>query len=330
MATGSRYVLEPAHPARVIDATKGTGMPLDPAARTFLDQMAALGVPPTHTLTPAQVRAARAPVPPGPEVARVEDMEVAGPEGPIPVRLYYPSNEPNLPVLVWYHGGGWVIGSVEGDDPTARRLCLGAGAIVISVDYRLAPEHPFPAAVDDAYAAAVWAWQNAPRYGGDQARMAVGGWSAGANLAAVVALLARDRGGPRFRHQLLVVPVTDHRMETPSYTENAEGYILSRPLMAWFYDHYAPAGVDRAQPSISPLLAENLSGLPPADVHVAQYDPLRDEGEAFAEKLRAAGVPVTFTRHEGQIHTFFTAAHLFPHGLETVAVASARLREALR
>ena len=307
----------------------GDWMPLDPAARAFLDQVAALGMPPTHTLAPAQVRAARVPVPPGPEVARVEDMEVFGPDGPIPVRLYYPSDEPNLPVLVWYHGGGWVIGSVEGDDPTARRLCVGTGAIVNSADYRLAPEHPFPAAVDDAYAVAVWAWQNAARYGGDATRMAIGGWSGGANLAAVVALLSRDRGGPAFRHQLLVVPVTDHRMQTPSYTENAEGYILSKPLMEWFYDHYAPASVDRAQSSISPLLAEDLSGLPPADIHVAQFDPLRDEGEAYAAALQAAGVPVTLTRHAGQIHTFFTAAHLFPHGLETVGVAAGRLKQAL-
>ena len=304
-------------------------MPLDPAARAFLDQVAALGAPPTHTLPPAVVRAARVPAPPGPEVARVEDMEVFGPDGPIPVRLYYPSDEPDLPVLVWYHGGGWVIGSVENDDPTARRLCAGAGAIVISVDYRLAPEHPYPAAVDDAYAAAVWAWQNAARYGGDQTRIAVGGVSAGANLAAAVTLLSRDRGGPTFRHQLLVVPVTDHRMQTPSYTENAEGYILSKPLMAWFYDHYAPAGVDRAQPSISPLLAKSHAGLPPADIHVAEFDPLRDEGEAYAAALQAAGVPVTLTRHAGQIHTFFTAAHLFPRGLETVAVAAERLRSAL-
>jgi acetyl esterase len=304
-------------------------MPLDPAAKKFLDQVAAMGAPPTHTLTPAVVRAARAPVPPGPDVARVEDMEVFGPEGPIPVRLYYPSDEPNLPVLVWYHGGGWVIGSVEGDDPTARRLCLATGAIVISADYRLAPEHPYPAAVDDAYAVAVWAWQNAARYGGDATRMAIGGWSAGANLAAVVTLLSRDRGGPVFRHQLLVVPVTDARMETASYVDNAEGFILSKPLMEWFYNHYAPEGVDRLQHTISPLFAESHADLPPADIHVAEFDPLRDEGEAYAKVLEAAGVPVTVTRHAGQIHTFFTAAHLFPHGLETVGVAAERVKQAL-
>ncbi len=331
METDRLYVVEPAHlPRSLGTVAEGNSMPLDPAARAFLDQVAAMGAPPTHTLPPAVIRAARIPAPPGPEVARVEDMEVFGPDGPIPVRLYYPSNEPSLPVLVWYHGGGWVIGSVEGDDPTARRLCVATGAIVISVDYRLAPEHPYPAAVDDAYAVAVWAWQNAPRYGADQTRMAIGGWSAGANLAAVVTLLSRDRGGPTFRHQLLVVPVTDHRMETPSYTENAEGYILSKPLMDWFYGHYAPEGIDRAQPSISPLFAPSHAGLPPADIHVAEFDPLRDEGEAYAAALQAAGVPVTVTRHPGQIHTFFTAAHLFPYGLETVGVAAERLRAALQ
>lgn len=304
-------------------------MPLDPAARSFLDQVAALGGPPMHTLTPEQVRAARVPAPPGPDVSRVEDIEVAGPEGPIPVRLYYPSDAPDLPVLVWYHGGGWVLGSVEHDDPTARRLCAGAGVIVISVDYRLAPEHPYPAAVDDAYAAAVWAWQNAARYGGDQARIAIGGVSAGANLAAAVTLLSRDRGGTAFRHQLLVVPVTDCRMQTASYADNAEGLVLTRASMEWFYDHYVPAGVDRSQPSISPLLAKSHAGLPPADIHVAEYDPLRDEGEAYAAALKAAGVPVTVTRHPGQIHTFFTAAHLFPRGLDTVGVAAERVKRAL-
>ena len=304
-------------------------MPLDPAVRAFLDQVAAIGAPPTYALTPAEARAARAFAPPGPEVARVEDMEVFGPEGPIPIRLYYPSDAPNLPVLVWYHGGGWVLGSVEHDDPTARRLCVGAGVIVISVDYRLAPENPYPAAVDDAYAAAVWAWQNAARYGGDQTRIAIGGVSAGANLAAAVTLLSRDRGGTAFRHQLLVVPVTDCRMQTASYAENADGYMLTRASMEWYYDHYAPAGIDRTQPSISPLLAKSQAGLPPADVHVAEFDPLRDEGEAYAAALEAAGVPVTLTRHAGQIHTFFTNAHLFPRGLEAVGVAAGRLRSAL-
>ncbi|TAK75018.1 MAG: alpha/beta hydrolase [Dehalococcoidia bacterium] len=304
-------------------------MPLDPAARAFLDEAEALGAPPTYALTPAEARAARPLPPPGPEVARVEDMEVFGPEGPIPVRLYYPSDAPNLPVLIWFHGGGWVLGSVEHDDPTARRLCAGSGVIVISVDYRLAPENRYPAAVDDAYAAAVWAWQNAARYGGDQARIAVGGVSAGANLAAAVTLLSRDRGGTAFRHQLLVVPVTDCRMQTASYAENADGYVLTRASMEWFYGHYAPAGVDRAQPSISPLLAKSHAGLPPADIHVAEYDPLRDEGEAYAAALEAAGVLVTLTRHAGQIHSFFTMAHLFPEGLETVRVAAERLRKAL-
>ncbi|MSQ29686.1 MAG: alpha/beta hydrolase [Dehalococcoidia bacterium] len=302
-------------------------MPLDPAARAFIDEASA--APPMTSLTPAEARAARALPPPGPEVARVMDMQVFGPEGPIPIRLYYPSDAANLPVLVWFHGGGWVLGSVDGDDATARRLCVGASAIVISVDYRLAPEHPYPAAVDDAYAAAVWAWQNAARYGGDQTRIAIGGVSAGANLAAAVTLLSRDRGGTSLRHQLLVVPVTDHRMQTPSYIENAEGYILSKPVMSWFYDHYAPAGINRAQASISPLLAKSHAGLPPADIHVAEFDPLRDEGEAYAAALEAAGVPVTLTRHAGQIHTFFTNAHLFPRGLDAVAVAAERLRVAL-
>jgi len=305
-------------------------MALDPVAEQMLAQMAAMGAPPMHTLTPQQVRAARVPQLPGPDVHRVEDMEVAGPEGPIPVRIYWPrevTEGETLPGLLWFHGGGWVIGSVEGEDATARRLALMADCVVVSVEYRLAPEHPYPAAITDAYAAAVWTVQNAPRIGVDPARVAIAGYSAGANLTAVIAQQLRDRGGPTMVHQLLVNPVTDYAMDTSSYAEN-DRYLLTPTMMKWFFDYYVPDGVDRARPDISPLRATDLSGLPPATVFTAEYDPLRDEGVAYAEALRAAGVPVEAKTYPGQIHTFFVNAHLFPEGMKAVEHATARLKQA--
>ena len=302
-------------------------MPIDPLAMAWLDAEAARGLPLTHLSTPAVLRASRVPPPAGPEVVRTADMAVAGPDGPIPVRIYWPSEEPGLPILVWYHGGGWVTGSVDIADPTARRLCNLGGCIVISVDYRLAPEHPYPAGRDDAYAAVVWAFQNAKRFGGDSERIAVGGDSAGATLAAVVAQMVRDRAGIPLRHQLLVYPVTEAAMDTMSYRENTT-FGLNRDSMAWYWDQYAPPGVDRAEAYVSPLRATNLEGLPPAYVVTAECDPLRDEGDAYAEALRGAGVPVEMECFAGQIHGFFVNAHYFPAGMRAVETAGALLRSA--
>ncbi len=305
-------------------------MALDPIAEQVLAQMAAMGGPPMHTLTPQQIRAARVPLPPGPDVDSVEDMEAPGPDGPIPVRIYWPRDPgegKTLPGLLWFHGGGWVIGSVEGEDATARRLATMADCVVVSVEYRLAPEHPYPASITDAYAATVWTVQNAPRLGIDGSRVAIAGYSAGGNLTAVVAQLLRDRGGPTPVHQVLVNPVTDCAMDTKSYQEN-DRYLLTPDLMKWFFNHYAPEGVDRARPDISPLRAASLEGLPPATVVTAEYDPLRDEGMAYADALRAAGIPVEARCYEGQIHTFFVNAHMYPQGQAAVEFATARLREA--
>ncbi|MCB9483779.1 MAG: alpha/beta hydrolase [Dehalococcoidia bacterium] len=301
-------------------------MPLDPLAVKFLEASSALQ-PPIWQLAAAEARARRVLPPPGPEVHEVMDMEAAGPDGPIPVRIYWPSDEADLPALVWYHGGGWTIGSIEGADATCRRLCTMANCVVINVEYRLGPEHPFPAAVDDAYAIAVWAVQNAPRMNIDPTRIAIGGDSAGGNLAAVTCLLLRDRGGPTLAHQLLVYPVTDGARDTKSYEENAP-YVLTPELMDWFYDAYLPAPMDRLQPLASPLRAESLEGLPSATVITAEYDPLRDEGMAYADRLAAAGVPVEAKCYDGQIHTFFVNAHYFPVGLESVEWAASRLAEA--
>ncbi|MEX2446905.1 MAG: alpha/beta hydrolase [Dehalococcoidia bacterium] len=303
-------------------------MPLDPVAQAWMEQVQASGVAPMHTMTAEEARLARPNPPPGPDVHRVEDMQAAGPDGPVPLRVYWPGAQTGLPVLVWYHGGGWVIGDLETADATARRLCNLAECIVISVDYRRAPEHPHPAAVDDAYAVVVWAAQNASRFGGDAERIAVGGDSAGGTLAAVVAQLVRDRGGPALRRQLLVYPVTDCAAQSASYVENAEAGTLTPDAMAWFIDHYCPEGIDRAQPSVSPARAASLEGLAPAFVITAEYDPLRDEGNAYGEALRVAGVPVDAECYAGQIHGFFNNAHAFPAGMRAVEAAAADLKQA--
>lgn len=303
-------------------------MPLDPLARLLLDQIAASSVPSIEGLPVAQARAAFEAMSRAREaklsLARVEDRRIPGPAGEIPVRIYTPEGEAPLPVLVFFHGGGWVIGSLDSHDALCRTLARAVPALVISVDYRLAPEHPFPAAVEDSHAALRWAFDNAAALGGDPARLAVGGDSAGGNLAAVVALLARDRGGPALAHQLLVYPATDLRGDTVSMRENGEGYFLTHGVMVWFSNHYLTSA-QKLLPHASPLLAPDLRGLPPATVITAEFDPLRDEGEAYAARLREAGVAVEATRYDGMIHGFFTIP-LFPQAGEAIELAVAGLR----
>ena len=302
-------------------------MPLDPLAVQFLEASAAIQ-PPMWQLPAHEARARRVLPPPGPEVHEVMDMEAAGPEGPIPVRIYWPrESDEAMPALVWYHGGGWTIGSIEGADANCRRLATMADCVVISVDYRMGPEDPFPAAVDDAYAIAVWAVQNGPRMNIDPELIAVGGDSAGGNLSAVVCQLLRDRGGPTLAHQLLVYPATDAACDSKSYEENA-AYVLTPEVMGWFYNNYCPPEVDRLQPRVSPLRAESFAGLPSATIVTAEYDPLRDEGMAYADALAAAGVPVQAKCYDGQIHTFFVNAHFFPVGMESVQWAVGHLKAA--
>jgi acetyl esterase len=229
---------------------------------------------------------------------------------------------------VWYHGGGFVIGDLESADRTCRKLAIGTGALVVSVDYRLAPEHPFPAGPDDCFAALRWIVDNAASLGGDSSRLAVGGDSAGGNLAAVVALQARDQG-VALRHQLLVYPVTDCTMSSTSYDENAEGYLLTRDSMDWFVVHYLSAGADAKDPRVSPLYADDLRGVAPALVITAEFDPLRDEGEAYAERLRDAGVEVETRRFDGQVHGFFGLGTITPVANEAVDLAIAKVKAAL-
>jgi acetyl esterase len=256
---------------------------------------------------------------PRPGIASVKDLEIPGPAGRIPVRVYRPSERGDLPVLVYFHGGGWAICSLETHDVTCRQLANAAGCAVVSIDYRLAPEHRFPAAPEDCFAALGWVAKNAAAFGADPARIAIGGDSAGGNLAAVVALLARDRSGPRLCHQLMIYPVTDHAFDTPSYRENAEGPLLTRETMRAFWKLYLAREQDGANPYASPLRAGDLSGLPPAHVITAEYDPLRDEGEAYASRLAAAGVPVVVRRYDGMVHGFIGFTDLVDRARDAMA-----------
>jgi len=234
-------------------------------------------------------------------VHAVEDRDADG----VSVRVYRPSSDTNLPILVVFHGGGWVIGNVEQYDGIARWIANASGAIVVSVDYRLAPEHPYPAPLDDCWTAVQWAAAHASELGGDATRIAVGGDSAGGNLAAVCALLARDAGGPELALQALVYPACDVDFETASYVANAEGYLLDRDQMQWFFDCYTTGHVDPTDWHVSPLRASDLGGVAPAVILTAEYDPLRDEGAAYADRLREAGVAVEYRCFEGMIHSFF-------------------------
>ncbi len=286
-------------------------MPLDPEMKGVLDLIASRGVPAHYELSPEEARAnmekARAFFG-GEEVAlpRVEDRGLPGPAGEIPIRVYRPSTEGPLPVCVFFHGGGWVMGSLDTHDGACRRLARHSGCLVISVDYRLAPEHKFPAPVDDCIAALEWIAGHAEELGADPARLAVGGDSAGGNLAAVLAQVARDKGGPPVKFQLLLYPPTTVDYAAPSMKENAEGYLLTVQGMTWFFNHYLNGSAEAESALVSPLKAESLAGLPPAHVVTCAYDPLRDEGEAYAERLREAGVPTTLTRYEDMIHGFLT------------------------
>lgn len=303
-------------------------MPLDPQAQALLEAM-----PPIPDFESLGVAAAREVMDQGAlapgeveEVAQVEDRTLPGPEGEVPVRIYWPEGEGPHPGLVYFHGGGFVIGSVDTHDGTCRSLCRRAGCVVVSVDYRLAPEHFFPAAPEDCYAVTCWVAENAAAIGVDATRLAVAGDSAGGNLAAVVPLMARERQGPALCFQLLIYPVTDCAFDTPSYEQNAEGYFLTRDHMKWFWRQYLKDPADGAHPHASPLRAEGLAGLPPALCITAEFDPLRDEGEAYAARLREAGVAVTASRYDGMFHGFFGMGAVLDQGGNAVEEASAALR----
>ncbi len=308
-------------------------MPVHPQVRLLLDGMAQAGGPPLNELSPAEARALfkdLVALDQPEEVTRVDDRVVPGADNDVPVRVYTPADAVGVeaPLLVWFHGGGWVIGDLDTADATARALANRSGAVVVSVDYRLAPEHPAPAALEDALAALTWSVENAELLGANAANVAVGGDSAGGNLAAALCIRVRDEFGPDIDFQLLVYPVIDCTLSHASIDENAEGYFLTKDTMVWFIGHYL-GDIDAKDPSVSPLHAPTLAGLPPALVITAEFDPLRDEGEAYAAALREAGVEVEAVRYEGQIHGFMGMAALIDDGKHALDLAGAAVRTAL-
>ena len=284
-------------------------MPLDHDAEILLEMIRTANRPAFETVGADEARllfnAGRKVLAPDPmPVAETRDLAIPGPGGPIPVRLYRSAATGILPVLVFFHGGGWVVGDIESHDTGCRHLANRAECAVVSVDYRLAPEHKFPAAVEDCFAATAWVAGNAAALGVDAGRLAVGGDSAGGNLAAVVSLLARHHGAPRIGYQVLIYPATDAAMRHDSIARFAEGYVLTRATMRWFYEQYLRTPADAADWQASPLSASDLGGLPSAFVLTAGYDPLCDEGDSYAARLAAAGVAVTHRRFPGQVHGF--------------------------
>jgi len=310
---------------------------LHPQAKALLRLMEEKGVPATHTLTPAQARAyyldrRTFTQPEPPEVASVRTLEARGPAGPIPLRSYRPAGstpDALLPVLVYYHGGGWVIGDLETHDVLCRQLSNLSGCAVVAVDYRLAPEHRFPAAVDDAVAAARWVRANAASLKVDANRMAVGGDSAGGNLAAVVALAARDAGDLPLAFQLLIYPATDQRRGWPSHTTNGDGYLLTRHSIGYYHDHYLVDDTHDLDWRVSPLLHADHGRLPPALVLTAGYDPLRDEGLQYAHALSAAGTRATLVNFERQVHGFVLMGRVLDEANDAVQLCAAQLKQAL-
>lgn len=283
-------------------------MPLDPQAQALLEQMKAMGFTYTSDLTVTRARemiqTMQAVRPEGEPVAHVEDTLIPGPASDIPIRIYSPEGKGSFPVMVFFHTGGWQIGDLNTQDPLCRRITNRAGCIVVAVDYRLAPEHPFPAAVDDCYEATKWVATHAVEFQGDPSRLVVAGDSSGGNLAAVIALMARDRGYPKLAFQLMMFPATDFRLSTPSMEELGEGYNVTKPQMIWIRNNYLTDQADWTNPLASPLLAPDLSGLPPALIIYAEYDPLRDDAEAYAARLKEAGVSVKASCYDGMIHDF--------------------------
>ena len=313
-------------------------MPIDPQAQAILDVMAEADFQLTPEVSPQMMREGmkagaimREPTP----VGKVEDRTIPGPDGnEVPVRIYWPEGAggtagEGLAGVVFFHGGGWVLGDIDTHDGQVRDLVVKSGAVFVSVDYRLAPEDPFPAGAEDCYAATVWVAEHASELGVDASRLAVAGDSAGGNLAAVVSQMARDRSGPELRFQALVYPCCDMEPSRwPSMKENENGPFLTKEMMEWFYNHYL-GDQDRLVPYISPIRADDLSGLPAALIITAEYDPLRDEGEAYGKRLQEAGVEAEIVRVDGMFHGFFGFGDFIDKARECMDDAAVALKKAL-
>lgn len=323
--TGSHILL-------LYDLTRMVRDRLYPEVRALLEGLEAQGDPPVEALTPGEARRAAIealkPLTGAPEeVGRVENLEIPRAEYPVPIRVYTPAGTGPFAGLVFFHGGGWVLCDLDTHDAVCRAMARRAGAVVVAVDYRRAPESKFPAAVEDCYAAVLWVAAHTGRLGVDPRRIVVCGDSAGGNLAAVMCLKSRDESGPPLALQALVYPVTNlAAFDTPSYREFAEGYYLSRAEMEWFRGHYLGKPEDAQSAYASPLLAADLRGLPPALVITAECDTLRDEGEAYAKRLAEAGVAVTCTRYNGMIHPFFSLGGLLMQGRRAIEQIAAAVR----
>ena len=307
-------------------------MSLDPQTKVYLDQMKALNMLPLSAI-PLEVlrqilalQSASEPV--GEPVAKVENRTIPGPAGEMPIRIYTPQGNGPFPILVYLHGGGWSICSLDTHDAPCRSLANGANGVVVSVEYRLAPEHKFPAGLQDCYAATLWVAEHAAELNGDVSRLALGGDSAGGNLTAVITQMVRDQGGPRLTFQLLIYPATDLTAQTLSKTENATGYFLTRDDMDWFEEHYLQKQEEKLNPMVSPLLARDVSHLPPALIVTAEYDPLRDEGEQYGQRLQEAGVPVILRRYDGLTHGFLNTTSVIDKARDALAQSAQTLREA--
>jgi acetyl esterase len=304
---------------------------LAPEIRSLLEAMAAQGAPAMETLSPPEARQAAGSLDElsgDPEaVSRIENRKITTRSGEIPVRIYFPGGDGPFPGVVYLHGGGWIIGDLDTHDKICRAISKRAGAVVVSVDYRLAPEHPFPAALEDSVDATSWVADNSAALGIDPRRLIIAGDSAGANMATVVAAKAADAKRPGVVLQVLVYPVTDlSAFDTESYREFAEDHFLSRSLMEWFVGAYLPRVADRATPDASPAFIANLGRLPPALVITAECDPLRDEAEAYARRMQQAGVPVTLTRYDGMIHPFLHFIGVSPSAHKALDQIAAAIR----
>ena len=308
-------------------------MPLDAQSKALVEKLSSIQLPPFEQLTAQDLREAYrnmapAPTPPASGSLICEDRTIPGPAGPLKIRTYRPSPDGRLAVMVFFHGGGWVTGDLDRHDPLCRELTTRIGCMTVSVDYGLAPENKFPAGLNDCYAALQWVAANAPAIGADPARLAVCGDSSGGNLAAAVALMARDRGGPPILCQTLLYPVMDSSLDTPSQKELAEGYFLTRKRMQWYWKQYLANDAGRVNPYASLAHASDLKGLPPAIVITAEFDPLRDEGADYARRLQQAGVKVIYRCYEGTIHGFISFAAAIDKGRQAIAETSVLMRSA--
>lgn len=310
-------------------------MPLDPQAQAFVTSVTDAGFRPFETMTPAEARMAIRPfgtlggAPEG--VASIDHTFIPGLTADLPVWIYRPDGggDGPMPGLIFFHGSGWVIGNVEVCDCVSRSLANRTGCVVFAVNYQKAPEHKFPVPLDDCYVATRWVFDNASALGLDAARIGVIGDSAGGNLAAAVTLRARDEGGPKIAYQVLVHPAVQYGWDTPSAVANAEGYLIQRASLEWFWNHYVSSPSDALHPYCSPLAARDHSNLPPAFIACAEYDPICDDGRHYAEKLRAAGVPVEFRLYEGMIHGFLWMSGIFDQSKALLDEIGRKVRSAL-